>query len=306
MSGMRSRFVDVVEEVMDEDPRVAVVLADISMDRFQAAAARHPGRLVNVGIREQALIGVAAGLALQGMRPVVHSYAPFLVERPFEQVKLDLGHQDVGAVLVSIAGSYDAVKEGRTHQSPGDVALFDTLPGWTVHVPGHAEEVETFLRDALARDDRVYIRLAAEQNAEPRSVASGRMDVVDVGSKGTVVTVGPMLHRTLEAVAGMDLTVLYAATIRPFDTATLLDTLSQPDVVLVEPYLTGTSAAVVAAALSSVRHRLLAIGVPPMELRRYGTLAELHRVHGLDARGLRERIGAFYEDAPVTAATISR
>ena len=82
--------------------------------------------MINVGIREQAMIGIAGGLALAGYRPVAHTYAPFLVERPFEQIKVGLEHQDVGAVLVSIGGSYDDLPRGRTHQSPGDVALLDT------------------------------------------------------------------------------------------------------------------------------------------------------------------------------------
>ena len=101
METMRERFIATASEMLDSDPRVAVVLADISAAQFAAAAARHPGRVINVGIREQLLIGVTGGLALAGLRPIAHTFPAFLIERPFEQVKLDLTHQDAGAVLVS-------------------------------------------------------------------------------------------------------------------------------------------------------------------------------------------------------------
>src|SRR5258708_7681671 len=145
---MRERFVRIAAELLDTDPRVAVLLADISADAFEAARRRHPARVVNVGIREQLLISVAGGMALAGMRPIAHTFASFLVERPFEQIKLDLNHQGAGAVLVSSGASFDYSSSGRTHQSPGDVALLGTVPGWTVHVPGHPAEAERVLRAA--------------------------------------------------------------------------------------------------------------------------------------------------------------
>src|SRR5882762_4525471 len=123
MTDMRTAFADTTNQLLDADPRLAVVLADISADAFEKAAARHPDRVLNVGIREPLMVSVGAGLALTGMRPIVHSYAPFLIERSFEQIKLDLGHQGATAVLVSVGASYDVARGGRTHHAPGDVAL---------------------------------------------------------------------------------------------------------------------------------------------------------------------------------------
>ncbi len=284
MTSMRQVFVDTVEDVMRHDPRVAVVLAEISRDAF----APHE-RVINVGIREQAMVGVGAGLALSGLRPVVHTYAPFLVERPFEQIKLDFGHQDLGGVLVSIGGSYDDPVWGRTHQAPGDVALFDTLPGWTVRVPGHPEEVGPIVRDALARDDRVYLRLSLRQNAAPHPVVEGFTEVRR-GRQGVVVAVGPMLDTVLEATRDADVTVLYASTVRPFDAAGLeaaVRRAGRADVLLVEPYLEGTSAHLAAEALADVPHRLRSLGVRrDSELRAYGTAEDHDSAHDLDVLGI--------------------
>ncbi|MFE4976610.1 transketolase family protein [Kitasatospora sp. NPDC056651] len=295
MDTMRDRFVDVTTRLLDEDSRLALVLADITAAAFAPAQERHPDRVVNVGIREQLLVGAAGGLALSGMRPIAHTFASFLIERPFEQVKLDLVHQGVGAVLVSAAGSYDWPAGGRTHMSPGDVALLDTLPDWTVHVPGHPDEAEQLLRHAYADGDRnVYVRLSAHQNAAPVAVEPGRFTTVRTGSRGVVLAVGPMLDAVLAATDGLDATVLYAATVRPFDAAGLRAALGgRTDVVLVEPYLAGTSANEAHEALADHPHRVLALGVPREEHRHYGSIPEHLAAYGLDAPGLRERIGAF-------------
>jgi transketolase len=296
MDTMRDRFAPVVSRLLDEDPRVAVVLAAIGTDGFADAAHRHPGRVVDVGIREQLLVGAAAGLALTGLRPVVHTFASFLVERPFEQIKLDLGHQDAGAVLVSAAASFDWPAGGYTHMAPGDVALLDTLDGWTVHVPGHPDEAETLLRHAVAAgDDKVYVRLSVQANERALPVDGNRFHTVREGRSGVVVAVGPMLDAVLAASEGLDVTVLYATTVRPFDAAALrrATEAAGTDVVLVEPYLAGTSTAAANDALSDVPHRVLGLGVGRRELRRYGQPAEHAAAHGLDARSLRERIGSF-------------
>jgi len=240
------------------------------------------------------MIGVAAGLALEGYRPIAHSYAPFLVERPWEFLKLDLGHNDLGAVLVSTGASYDAARSGRTHQAPEDVTLVAALPGWTIHVPGHPEELERLFRRSLSGHDRVYIRMSEEENHA--RVDGGGFTVLRRGSTGAplVVAVGPTLTPVLEATAGRDVGVAYLATVRPFPHDGVRDALAAgTDVVLVEPYLAGTSAAEIAVALRDRPHRLLTLGVENAELRRYGTGAEHRTAHGLDAAGIAGSLDEF-------------
>ena len=293
-SDPRQTFARTAARLVDEDLSVALVYAEISGQYFRDVERRHPDRVINVGIREQLLVNVGAGLALTGMRPIVHTFGSFLVERAFEQIKLGFNHQDVGGVLVGSGGSFDSAAAGRTHQVPGDVALMDTLPGWTVHVPGTAAEVEDSLRLAVAGSGREYVRVVAQQNAVAYPVRPGRFHVVRRGSLGPVLAVGPMLDPVLAATRDLDVTVLYANTVRPFDGRGLREVApASPAVVLVEPYLAGTSSRLVSDALTDVPHRLLALGVGPEELRRYGRPEQHIAAHALDPAGLRRSISRF-------------
>ena len=294
----RVQFARTATDLVQTDPSVALVYAEISGQFFGDVERRHPDRVVNVGIREQLLVNVGAGMALTGMRPIVHTFGSFLVERAFEQVKLGFGHQDVGGVLVGSGGSFDIAGGGRTHQAPGDVALLDTLPGVSIHAPGTAQEVDAVLRRSVAGSGVHYVRVVEQANGQSFPYAPGRFHVVRRGAGATVVALGPVLDDVLAAAEGRDVTVLYASTVRPFDRRGLREVLrssegSSPEVVLVEPWLAGTSAHVVADALRDVPHRLLALGVGRGELRRYGTAADHIRAHGLDAAGIRRSLDEF-------------
>src|SRR5262249_6568264 len=141
---MREQMVQTLEELLDEDERLVVLLGNISASLFQKARfRREPARIYDLGILEQALIGIAAGMAAEGLIPVAHSIAPFLVERPFEQLKDDFCYQRLGGNFISIGASYDYSADGMTHQAPGDVQLLRSLPGMQVVVPGTAREFDT-------------------------------------------------------------------------------------------------------------------------------------------------------------------
>ena len=293
---MRDAFIDTIGLMLETDPDAVVVLADIGVSQFKAAGLieRYPDRFINCGIREQLMVGVAAGLAKEGFRPIIHSYTPFLIERPFEQIKIDFAHLGLGGVFVSVGALFDAASSGRTHQAPEDVGLLKLLPEFEMYVPGHPDEASVLLRAAGSSNGRVYVRLTEDSNSLARPIEPGKMHVERRGPVGSpvVIAVGPMLDRVLDAVSDLAVTVLYATTVMPFDSWTLRDTMAT-EIVLVEPYLIGTSSSEISGALHDRPHRLLALGVRNTELRHYGTPEDHIKAHGLDSDGILKSISRF-------------
>lgn len=289
---MRAQLARTVTDLMDTDPRLVMVLCDISAGLFDDAAAKHPGRVLNLGIMEQTAVSLAAGLALEGFVPVVHSIAPFLVERPFEQIKDDFCYQSLGGNFVSIGASYDYASDGMTHQAPGDVAILKTLPGMEIVVPGTPAEFDALFRETYADGAPTYIRTSAQVNRASRPVRFGQLDVIRRGSAATVVAIGPMLDRVLEATEGLDVSVVYCTTVAPFDAAGLRELIgeSSSPVLLVEPFYAGTGLADIVQALAPGAVRVEAMGVPRRVLRSYGTADEHDEALGMTAPGVRARL----------------
>jgi transketolase len=175
----------------------------------------------------------------------------------------------------------------------------DTLPEMSIHAPGTVAETDEVLRAAVAGEGLHYVRVVEQTNSE--SFAGPGLHVVRRGSGATVLALGPVLDEVLEATADRDVSVLYAHTVRPFDGRAVRRLVTTPEVVLVEPWLAGTSARCIADALVDLPHRLLALGTRRHELRRYGSPAEHQRAHGLDAAGLRRSVDAFLDGAAAAA-----
>jgi transketolase len=297
VTDMRTQLPRTATDLVETDPRVAVVLAEISVDRFARAMRAAPERVINVGIMEQTLVGVGAGFAMEGFHTIVHTMAPFLVERPFEQIKLDFGYQGVGGTLASVGAPYDYGTEGGTHHAPGDVGVMRTVPGAEILVPGCASELDALLRATYANGRLTYLRASVAQNDHAFGVTPGRLEVVRRGAHATVVAFGPMLSRTLAAAEGLDVTVLYATSVAPFDAAGLAAVAGdEPLVLAVEPFYEGTAVPALTDALRHVPSRFVSIGVPRRFITSYGTLEEHDRELGMDAAGIRRRILSALDD----------
>lgn len=294
---MRAQMARTITQLMDDDPRLVMVLCDISVSLFEDASRAHPGRVLSIGIMEQTAVSLAAGLAMEGFVPVVHSIAPFVVERPFEQIKDDFCYQALGGNFISIGASYDYASDGMTHQAPGDVAILQTLPGMQIVVPGTPSEFDLLFRQAYANGAPTYFRTSAQVNPVGHPVRFGHLEVIRTGTAATVVAVGPMLDRTLEACAGREVSIAYCTTVAPFDAAALraLVGKARAPVLLVEPYYAGTGIADLVAALAPEPVRIEAVGIPRRVLANYGTAEQHDAALGLTAAGIRTRLDRLLE-----------
>lgn len=298
---MRKQFVKSVTKLLADDPSRVLLLGDIGVFGFRQAAADFPGRVINVGILEQATVGMAAGLAMAGMKPIVHTIAPFLVERAYEQLKIDFGYQKLSGTFVSVGGSFDYASLGCTHHCPGDVNLVENIDGFSILVPGHPDELGMIL-DATSHWGSNYIRLSEHSNSKPVSDNPIRPILVRMGDSyhPVVVAVGPCLDMVMEAVGELPVTVLYAVAVRPFPAHEI--PLPNKNVIVVEPYYSSQLANRIARSHTSkhIQINARAFSLPRRFIEEYGDQNRINLMLGFYANALRVEINQW-----ITSPTLS-
>lgn len=282
---MRKQLVKTVTDILEKDTRVVLLLGDIGVYGFREAFEKFPNRVLNIGILEQASVSLAAGLAIEGFIPIFHTIAPFMVERALEQLKADFGYQKLGGNFISVGGSYDYASLGATHHCPGDVQILKTIPNTQIFIPGHSDEFDNQFRTNYANGKLNYYRLSEDSNLYPFPETWIRR-----GRYGTIIAIGTMLERTLEACDGLDINVLYNSQVEPFHSPELQ--MACPSrLIIVEPFYEGTMSYDIEKIYEG--KDVLHIGVPRRFLTRYGTPAELDKHCGLTTPQIRERIKEF-------------
>jgi len=291
MVGMRQQFVKTMADLMKLDEQLVVLLCDIGVHGFRQAFSDHPNRIYNIGILEQSTIGVASGLGISGFIPVVHTIAPFLVERCYEQLKIDFGYQQINGNFVSVGASYDYASLGCTHHCPGDIEILKNIPNMSIIVPGTASEFDSLFKEAYTHKNPTYYRLSETSNNTNQDVKFGKAKTIKRGSKATVIAVGPMLQIVLEAVSDLDVTVLYYTTIHPFDGETLKSVIDlQTKIIVCEPYYQGGLTLDIIESLKPSAISIQHIGVPRKFLLNYGTLEEHNNALGLNTDSIRKKV----------------
>ena len=298
---MRKTCLSLVHELAKADPRVVFIGSDLGAGTMKDFARDFPERCFMEGVSEAHVIGMAAGLALDGRIPYVNTIASFLTRRCFEQVALDLCLHRLPVRLIGNGGGLVYAPLGPTHQTVEDLATFRALPGMTILAPADADDMRRLMPLTLDLPGPVYIRLAkgfdpiVTTDAHPRAI--GRAVPVREGRDVLLCVTGVLLGPCLEAAAllaaaGVQTGVLYFHTVKPFDAEALCARAAQARAVL-----TVEEHSVIGGLGGAAAETLLEAGIlPPRGFRRLGipdsfaeetsSQAALLSALGLDAPGI--------------------
>lgn len=278
------------------DPTVVLLSQDLGA--VGSFSARFPERHFDLGITEQNLVGVAAGMASAGMRPFVLAMAPFLSMRSFEQIRTDCGYNRANVVFLAPFAGLEAGPWGATHHAIEDIALLRTVPGLTLLSPADPDETARAVRAAAALEGPVYIRIGGLLPLDGYDVPFrvGEMVRLRDGSDLTILATGPSVAAALAAHDalrrdGIGAAVLNVHTIKPLDREAVLAAARGPGRLLTveEHFVGGGLGGAVAEILAEAGvGRLRRIGVRDVFCTEVCPYPELVRIHGLDADGVEQ------------------
>jgi len=227
---LRNRFAETLYDIACTDERIYIVVADISpagsMVKFRE---QFPERFINVGVAEQAMIGICAGLALKGMRPVAYTIATFSLYRPFEMIRDDLCYQNLPVVVVGIGGGVIYSTLGGTHYAQEDIAVAGAIPNMSIVAPCDPDEADAAVRHILTRPSGGPVYLRFGKAGEPPLTTGAREpfrfgkirrlrqgDQICVLSYGVIMGMADKVARALEA-DGKSISLVACATLKPLD-----------------------------------------------------------------------------------------
>jgi transketolase len=302
---MRNAFADELTRLGSDDPRVVMLSGDIGNRLFDKFKDKHPSRFFNCGVAEANMMGVAAGMAMNGLRPVTYTITPFVTTRCLEQIRTDVCYHDAPVMIVAVGAGLAYSGLGPTHHACEDISFLRSLPNMVVICPGDAFEVRGALRAAMQQDRPVYIRMG--KKGEPvvhkgpiANFAIGKAITITEGTDACLLSTGNMLPEATEAAhqlkeKGISAEVVSFHTVKPLDEARLKDSFARFRLVatLEEHSLIGGFGAAVSEWLADTetRHqKFLRFGTPDAFFKKSGEQEYAREVLGLTGHQIAERI----------------
>jgi transketolase len=292
---MRNAFADELTKLGDQDPRLVMLSGDIGNRLFDKFKDKHPSRFINCGVAEQNMMGVAAGMAMSGLRPVAYTITPFVTTRCLEQIRTDACYHNVPVTVVSVGAGLAYAGLGPTHHACEDISFLRSIPNMTVICPGDPWEVRAALRAVLKQDGPCYIRMGKKgepniHTAVPADFTIGKALTIEDGSDVCLLSTGNILPEVIEAghilkSHGISARVVSFHTVKPLDAACLAEAFGKFRLVA-----TVEEHSLIGGLGSAVAEWLVDNEVSPKAFLRFGTPDIFYKLAG-EQEYAREQLG---------------
>jgi len=286
---MRNTCLNMIYELAKKDKRIFFIGSDLAVGTLRKFKDEMPDRFFMEGISEANIIGMAAGLALNGKIVYVNTIASFITRRCFEQIVLDLCLHNVNVRLIGNGGGLAYGQLGPTHEATDDITILRTIPNMTILVPADAEEMIRLMPETVNHKGPIYIRMARGGDpivSKNESFKIGKAIQIREGTDALVITTGITLKIAIAAAEDLasknvSVGILHVPTIKPLDKESILEMVSKvPTIVTIEEHsiiggLGSSIAELIAESNFLIPKRFKILGIPDIFITTYGSQEDL-------------------------------
>lgn len=296
---MRKQTYNYLNNLFQENNNVCLLLGDIGVFSFQKSFQYDSSRIYNFGIMEQTMIGASCGLSKSGFIPFVHSIAPFITERCYEQLKLNLGYENVNCFIISVGNSYDYSALGCTHHCSNDLRIVSSIPNFKTFCPGNSEDVKRIINLTINDKCPKYIRLSeTENNLNSIKEKYEDLDILHLNKNGVCIVVGNSI-KDLASFINLkpNCTILYTYNISEFNVDKLSSIIEQNQIdkriTIIEPCSDSGIVSKIATSIKNIES-LTSISIPKIFIEKYGNRKDIDKMLELDDESIIKKLSKMY------------
>ncbi|HEI8864879.1 transketolase family protein [Serratia sp. AKBS12] len=300
MQDLRDAVVATLIEQQQAGAELSVMVADsTSTSKIAPFESAFPERVINVGIAEQNMVGMAAGMALSGRTVFTANAAPFLFARSNEQMKNDVCYSETNVKMLGLNAGFGYGALGATHHCMNDIAIARTLGNLAIYAPADARQAAAIVRHVIAHPGPAYIRMDSDKlpllHDEDYRFRPGQPEVLHQGNGALVFCLGTLAHEALRAVAqGDNPTVVSLPSLWPLDELSVMALIREHQrvITLEEHVLSGGLGTIIGEIMLKYQlaQPLTTLGVPPYQFTHSSSRAALRRQYDIDAAGLHQHL----------------
>jgi transketolase len=288
---MREIFPEFIFNELKKNKNIKILLGDIGVYGFRKVFKKYKKNILNFGVMEQSMTSLACGMALKKKIPFIHTIAPFLVNRAFEQIKIDACYQNLNINIISTGASIDYAPLGPTHHCPEDIGVLNNLPNIKIFIPGNSIEFKECLKQYKMKSPKYY-RMSKFSHSLKIKVMNN-YKVLKKGKRGLIIIIGPSLRFVENFYNEIDANIIYLNCIN-YKKLKILKKFYKRKIILIHDFYVETITGSILSVFEQKPISLKEIGLPKIFFKDHGEAEDYYKRYNLTPNKIKIAIKSFF------------